>query len=262
MEKVDAETPRSAAIACSISARCARICAACERAVSSCVCACATSRPGGDAGAVALLGEGERMVVGLDRIVEDRILAVEAAQLHVIVNELGEQRQARVLQVRRRGLRIGLAREDLVADLSPKVELIAHAAAEDVVIVVARCRRPDQRRVHGLAGARHSRVQAERGEETCARLIAERLGLCVVGERGGQGGIAGDESLLRDRRFRGSRTASTSCRAADDRPAAPASRGRVPCRRLPVGTSGIFMRGASEQPPSRRARARRPSDRL
>jgi hypothetical protein len=109
----------------------------------------------GDARAMALLGKSKRVVEGRHCIVEDRILAVEASQLHVIVHELGEQGQAGVLQVCGRGLRIGFARGYLVADLSPKVELVAHAAAEDVVIVIARRGWRDQRRVFGLAVALH-----------------------------------------------------------------------------------------------------------
>ena len=46
IENVDAETPSSAAIACSIRARWASVCADWERAASSWVCACETSRPG------------------------------------------------------------------------------------------------------------------------------------------------------------------------------------------------------------------------
>ena len=42
----------------------------------------------GDAGIVALLGELERACVGLYRLIEDLAVAVEAAQLNVIVNEL------------------------------------------------------------------------------------------------------------------------------------------------------------------------------
>ena len=98
--------------------------------------------PGGDAGAVALLGEGQRMIVGLYRSVEDRLLTVEASQLYIIVDELSQQREARALEIRRGSLRIGLACEDLVANLSPEVELVADRAAEDIVIVIARCGRP------------------------------------------------------------------------------------------------------------------------
>ena len=157
-----------------------RLLRACRVELRLCLCDVETC---GDARAMALLGESERMGVGLHRIVENRILTVEAAQLHVVVDQLGEQRQTRILEVRRGRLSVGFARGDLVADLSPKVELIAHAAAQHVVIVVARRRRSNERRVRGLAGARDSRIQAEGGEETRARLIGERLGLRVVGER-------------------------------------------------------------------------------
>ncbi len=85
---------------------------------------------GCDAGVVALLGEAERARIGFDRLIEDRTLAVEAAQLNVIVDELRDQRQPRILEIRGGRGGVGLARSDLIADLSPEVELVADAAAE------------------------------------------------------------------------------------------------------------------------------------
>ncbi len=74
---------------------------------------------GGDAGAVALLGQDDRARVGLHGVVENRVLAVQAAQLDVVVGQLRDQRQPRVLEVRGRRGGVGLARGDLVADLAP-----------------------------------------------------------------------------------------------------------------------------------------------
>ena len=72
----------------------------------------------------------ERARIGLHRLVEDRAVAIQAAQLNVIVDQLRDQREARILEIRggRRG--VGLARGDLVADLPPQVELVADAAAQ------------------------------------------------------------------------------------------------------------------------------------
>ena len=55
---------------------------------------------------------------------------VEVAQLDVIVDQLGDQRQPRVLEIRGGRRCIGLARGDLVANLAPKVEFVADAAAQ------------------------------------------------------------------------------------------------------------------------------------
>ena len=47
---------------------------------------------GGDAGIVALLGELERARIGLYRLIEDLAVAIEAAQLNVILDQLRDQR--------------------------------------------------------------------------------------------------------------------------------------------------------------------------
>ncbi len=93
---------------------------------------------GRDAGAMALVGEAERPRIGRHRLVEDGAVAVQTAQLNVIVDQLCDQQQARILEVRGGRGGVGLARGDLVADLPPQVELIADAAAYRVVIVVGR----------------------------------------------------------------------------------------------------------------------------
>ena len=85
---------------------------------------------GCDAGIVALLGELERARIGLDGLIEDRAVAIEAAQLNVIIDQLRDQRQARILEIRGGRGGVGLARGDLVANLPPQVELVADAAAE------------------------------------------------------------------------------------------------------------------------------------
>ena len=129
IENVEADTPSSAAIACSISARCASVCAAWERAALSWVCACETSSPGAMPASWRCSVSAERARIGLDRLIEDRAVAVEAAQLNVIVDQLRDQRQASILEIRGGRGGIGLARGDLVANLTPQVELVADAAA-------------------------------------------------------------------------------------------------------------------------------------
>ena len=127
---------------------------------------------GCDAGVVALLGEAERARIGFHRLIEDRAVAVEAAQLNVILDQLRDQRQARVLEIRGGCGGVGLARGDLVANLPPQVELVADAAAERVVIVVARRRRSDMS--GALTDSRcalGAGVEAQRGEQPSARLI-------------------------------------------------------------------------------------------
>jgi hypothetical protein len=95
---------------------------------------------GRDAGIVALLGERERARIGLHGLIEDRAVAVEAAQLNVIIGQLRDQRKAGILQIRRRCRGVGLARGDLIANLTPQVEFVADAAARRVSIVVGRRR--------------------------------------------------------------------------------------------------------------------------
>jgi len=84
---------------------------------------------GCDAGIVALLGEADRARIGCDRLVENRAVAVQAAQLNVIADQLRDQRQASILEIRGGCGGVGLAGGDLVADLSPQVEFVADAAA-------------------------------------------------------------------------------------------------------------------------------------
>jgi hypothetical protein len=66
---------------------------------------------------------------------------IHAAQLDVIIDQLGAQRQTGVLKVRRRGFCVRLACGDLVANLAPEIEFVAQATAERIVVVVARGRR-------------------------------------------------------------------------------------------------------------------------
>jgi hypothetical protein len=90
---------------------------------------------GCDAGVVPLHGETERSGVGLHGLVQNGAVAVEAAQLNVIIDQLRDQRQARILKIRGGRGGIGLAGGDLVANLPPQVELVADAAGERVGIV-------------------------------------------------------------------------------------------------------------------------------
>src|ERR1700679_679419 len=53
-----------------------------------------------DAGIVALFGEAERTRIGFHRLIEDGAVAVEAAQLNVVLHQLRDQRETRVLEVR------------------------------------------------------------------------------------------------------------------------------------------------------------------
>jgi hypothetical protein len=67
--------------------------------------------------------------IGLHRLIEDRAVAIEAAQLNVILDQLRDQRQASILKIRGGRSGIGLARGDLVVNLPPEVKLVADAAA-------------------------------------------------------------------------------------------------------------------------------------
>jgi len=93
---------------------------------------------GCDAGAEALLGEADRARIGFDRLVENRAVAVQATQLNVIADQLRDQRQASILEIRGGRGGVGLARGDFVADPPPQVKLITDAAAQRVGIVVGR----------------------------------------------------------------------------------------------------------------------------
>ena len=99
----------------------------------------------------------ERARIGLHRLVEDRAVAVEAAQLNVIVDQLRDQRQASILEIRGGRGGVGLACGDLVANLPPQVELVADAAAYRVGIVVGRRGGSSERRVDRFAIARRRR---------------------------------------------------------------------------------------------------------
>ncbi len=46
----------------------------------------------GDAGIVTLLRQAQRVCVGFDRIIEYRAIAVETAQLNVVIDQLGDER--------------------------------------------------------------------------------------------------------------------------------------------------------------------------
>ena len=78
---------------------------------------------------MALLGEAERARIGLHGLIEDRAVAVEAAQLNVIIDQLRDQREASILEIRGGCGGVGFARGDLVANLPPEVKLVADAAA-------------------------------------------------------------------------------------------------------------------------------------
>ena len=115
---------------------------------------------GRDAGIVALLGEGERTRISFHRFIEDGTVAVEAAQLNVVLHQLRDQREARVLEVRGRCGGVGLARGDLVANLTPQVEFVADAAAQRVGIKVRRRRRPSKRCVDRFPVALSAGIEA------------------------------------------------------------------------------------------------------
>src|ERR1700693_2179445 len=102
---------------------------------------------GCDAGIVTLLGEAERARIGLHRLIENRAVAIEAAQLNVIVNQLRDQRQSGILEIRGRSGGVGLAGGDLVANLAPEVELVADAAAYRIGVVIGRRGGSPERRV-------------------------------------------------------------------------------------------------------------------
>src|SRR5665213_2139385 len=102
---------------------------------------------GCDAGIVTLLGEAERARVGCYRLIEDRAVAVEAAQLNVIVDQLRDQRKASILEVSGGRSGAGLAGGDLVANLAPQVELVTNAATHRVGIVGGRRGGSSERRI-------------------------------------------------------------------------------------------------------------------
>ena len=92
IENVEADTPSNAAMACSVRASWARVWAACDR-VELRLRLCDVEA-GSDAGAVALLGEAESACIGLHRVIENRGFGIEAPQLHVVIDQLRDQRRA------------------------------------------------------------------------------------------------------------------------------------------------------------------------
>jgi len=132
---------------------------------------------GGDSGIVALLREAQRPRIGRDGVLENGALVVEATQLHVVFHQLRGERETCILEIRRSRRRVRLSGAHFVANLAPEIELIADGPADDVIIVVVRRRR--DRRMKRIMYAFSTRVEAERREEPCARLITKRLRLCV-----------------------------------------------------------------------------------
>ncbi len=64
---------------------------------------------------MALLGKLQRARKGGHRVIEDGAVAIEAAQLNVIVDQLRDQREPGVLEIRGGCGGVGFARGDLVA---------------------------------------------------------------------------------------------------------------------------------------------------
>ena len=121
---------------------------------------------------------------------------VEVAQLDVIVDQLRDQRQPRVLEIRggRRCIRLALG--DLVANLAPKIELVADAAAQNVVIIVARREPGDERGVDRFSRALDAAVESHGGKQPRPRLIAHGLRLRIVGQSSGECRVPVNQPLL------------------------------------------------------------------
>ena len=120
-------------------------------------------------------GKAERARVDGHGLVEDGTVAVEAAQLHVIVDQLRDQRESRILEIGGGCGGIGLAGGNLVANLPPQVELVADAAADGVGVVVGRRGGTPERRVERFAIALDAGAETQRGKQSRARLIASAL---------------------------------------------------------------------------------------
>ena len=100
--------------------------------------------------------------IGFDRLIENIAAAVEAPELNVVIDQLCDQRQAGILEIRSGCRGIGLAGGDFVANLSPQIELVADGAAQCIVIIVARRGTRDERCVDRFSRPLHACVDSQR----------------------------------------------------------------------------------------------------
>ena len=85
---------------------------------------------GGDAAGVAVAGEREKLLVGLDGLLEQADIAIDAVQLEIVLGQLGLIEQAGIFQQRRGGLGGVGAGGDAAADAAPDIDGIGGAHRE------------------------------------------------------------------------------------------------------------------------------------
>ena len=96
-----------------------------------------------DAAIVPLFGQIQCTAIGLHRVVENRAIAVETAQLDIVVDKLGNEAEACVFQIRRCRCGLCVAGSDLIADAAPQIQFVGGRRADRIRVVV-RGRRRDR----------------------------------------------------------------------------------------------------------------------
>ena len=78
-------------------------------------------RPVGRAAPVAVFGEFERLPVGRNRVFQNALFLIQAAQIEIVQGQLGMETQARIFQVRGRGLSAFDGGRHQVANSAPQI---------------------------------------------------------------------------------------------------------------------------------------------